>query len=104
MEAGHNCSILLQVEGVMAGLRIMVGLNNGYLQTKVRASLIPDGIFSFFEPLLAWFVFTFFSSFCGAVPLHRKRIAMGRRPPLCFSTQLAEGLNVRDEVMVFDGF
>jgi hypothetical protein len=29
---------------------------------------------------------------------------MGRRPPLCFSTELAEGLNVRDEVMVFDGF
>ena len=44
MEAGHNCSILLRVEGVMVGLRIMVGLYNEYLQTKVgafHASLIP---------------------------------------------------------------
>ena len=58
MEAGHNCSILLRVEGVMAGLRIMVGLKMKYLQTKVgafRASLIPDGFFNFFEPLRGLF-------------------------------------------------
>ncbi len=44
MEAGHNCSILLRVEGVMAGLRVIVGVYNEYLQTKVgrfHASLIP---------------------------------------------------------------
>ena len=39
----------------MAGLRIMVGLIIGYLQTKVGASLIPDGIFNFLEPLLGLF-------------------------------------------------
>ena len=74
----------------------------GYLQTKVGASLIPDGIFNFFEPLLS--LFSLFSPLSAEQCRYSGSVSQWADPPLCFSTELAEGLNVRDEVMVFDGF
>ena len=48
--------------------------------------------------------FHFFLLFLRSSAATSEAYRNGQTPPLCFSTELAEGLNVRDEVIVFDGF
>ncbi len=61
-----------------------------------------DGFFNSFDPLLG--LFSLFSPLSAEQCRYIGSVSQWAAPPLCFSTELAEGLNVRDEVIVFDGF